>query len=182
MVSIKSIIAISLPVACAHALTVSSISSCPALTPCTSSPADVTDLRIDDFHVIGALGDSIMAGFAMMDVGYNVGGTGALHLSLISEYRGNSYGIGMDTSAVTLANFVKNYRPNLLGGSVLSHVVSFCSGNECGLPETLCKHSFCLQGIIFVTNLHCCFYVDRPFRDNLNGAQSGALASYELGL
>jgi hypothetical protein len=139
MMSIKSIIAIFLSIACSHALSVSSISSCPALTPRTSPPADVTDLRIDDFHVIGALGDSIMAGFAMMGVDYNVGGTGALNLSLISEYRGNSYGIGVDTGAVTLGNFIKNFRPNVLGGSVLSHLVSFCEGTICGLPETLCK-------------------------------------------
>jgi hypothetical protein len=139
MVLIRSILTFSLSLASVHALTVSSISSCPALTPRTSPPADVTDLRIDDFKVVAALGDSIMAGFAMMGIDYNVGGTGALNLSLISEYRGNSYGIGVDTGAVTLANFIKNYKPGVLGGSILSHIVSFCDGNLCGLPETLCK-------------------------------------------
>jgi hypothetical protein len=80
-----------------------------------------------------------MAGFAMMGVDYDVGGNGLLNFSAISEYRGNSYAIGGDTGALTLANFVKRYNPNVQGASVLSHLVSYCSGNTCGFPETICK-------------------------------------------
>ncbi|KAI9477877.1 MAG: hypothetical protein EXX96DRAFT_229104 [Benjaminiella poitrasii] len=139
--------------------TVSSIASCPSLAARSTPAKDVTDLRIDDFNIVGALGDSIMAGFAMMGVDYE--GSGALNLSLVSEYRGNSYAIGGDSGAVTLANFIKKYNPDVKGASVLSHVVSFCSADTCGFPTS----------------------AYRPLKDNLNAGQSGALAmnlDYEL--
>jgi phospholipase B1 len=85
-----------------------------------------------------------MAGFAMMGVDYN--GTGALNLSLISEYRGNSYAMGVDTDAVTLPNFIKHYNSSVQGGSILSHIVSYCQGNSCGFPETLCKFKINICG------------------------------------
>lgn len=75
----------------------------------------------------------------MMGVDYSEGGSGALNFSLISEYRGNSYAIGGDTGAVTLANFIKKYNPSVQGASILSHLVSYCSGDTCGFPETICK-------------------------------------------
>ena len=78
----------------------------------------------------------------MMGVDYDTGGSGILNLSAVSEYRGNSWAIGGDASAVTLANFVKQYNPNVQGASILSHLVSFCSGNSCGFPSTLCKNFF----------------------------------------
>ncbi|KAF1799439.1 hypothetical protein V8B55DRAFT_1579453, partial [Mucor lusitanicus] len=159
MVSFKSIIVLSVSVAGVLAANVANIASCPALKPRATPAKDVTDLRIDDFKIVGALGDSIMAGFAMMGIDYE--GAGILNLSLVSEYRGNSYAIGGDTGAVTLSNFMKNYQPNVQGASVLSHIVSYCSGDTCGFPETLY----------------------RPLRDNLNAGQSGAVAmnlDYEL--
>lgn len=139
MVSLKSIVVISVTLASAFAASVASISNCPALTARTTAAKDVTDLRIDDFKIVGALGDSIMAGFAMMGIDYE--GSGILNLSLVSEYRGNSYAIGGDTGAVTLSNFIKRYQPNVQGASVLSHIVSFCQGDSCGFPETLCKYN-----------------------------------------
>lgn len=57
MVSVKSIIAISISIAGVLAVNVANIANCPAL-PARATPAkDVTDLRIDDINIIGALGD-----------------------------------------------------------------------------------------------------------------------------
>ncbi|GAN07733.1 phospholipase a2 [Mucor ambiguus] len=154
-----SILVLSVSLASVLATNVANIASCPALKPRATPAKDVTDLRIDDFKIVGALGDSIMAGFAMMGIDYE--GAGILNLSLVSEYRGNSYAIGGDTGAVTLSNFIKKYQPNVVGASILSHIVSFCNGDTCGFPETLY----------------------RPLRDNLNAGQSGAVAmnlDYEL--
>ncbi|KAI8973654.1 hypothetical protein BDF20DRAFT_837576 [Mycotypha africana] len=132
------------------ATNVATISNCPALTARATAAADVTDLRIDDIKVIGALGDSIMAGFGMMGVDYD--GTGVLNTSFLTEYRGNSYGIGGDSGAVTLANFVKRYEPKVKGASVLSHLVSLCKSGNCSSA------------------------LYRPLRDVFNAAQSGAVA------
>jgi phospholipase B1 len=58
MIFIKPII--TLAVACvssAAAASVASISGCPALTPRTTEPKDVTDLRIDDIGIVAGLGD-----------------------------------------------------------------------------------------------------------------------------
>lgn len=137
MVSLRSIIVLSASVASVLAANAANIASCPALKPRATSAKDVTDLRIDDFKIVGALGDSIMAGFAMMGIDYE--GAGIFNLSLVSEYRGNSYAIGGDTGAVTLSNFMKRYQPNVKGASVLSHLVSFCNGDTCGFPATICK-------------------------------------------
>lgn len=72
--------------------------------------------------------------------GIDYEGNGILNLSLVSEYRGNSYAIGGDTGAITLANFVKKYNPDVKGASVLSHIVSYCGGNNCKAPLSLCKY------------------------------------------
>ncbi|KAI8875872.1 hypothetical protein K501DRAFT_201698 [Backusella circina FSU 941] len=153
MVSSKSVFALSIAfISNVFAASVASISDCPALSPRTSPAKDITDLRIDDINIVAGLGDSIMAGFAMMGVDYQ--GTGIINVSAVSEYRGNSYAMGVDTGAVTLPNFVKHYNSKVQGGSVLSHLASFCNGDSCGFPET----------------------IYRPLRDNLNGAQSGAVA------
>lgn len=39
------------------ALNVTTISECPVLNPRTSPAKDVTDLRVDDIKIFGALGD-----------------------------------------------------------------------------------------------------------------------------
>lgn len=134
-----------------HAQTVSTISECPALSSRSSPAADVTDLRIDDFSIVAALGDSVMAGYAMMGVDYSPGGAGIMNFSAVSEFRGNSYGIGVDTDAVTIANFIKRYNPGIQGGSVLSRMMSYCKGDSCGiLPIAACKSICnCLKVILF---------------------------------
>jgi hypothetical protein len=78
-----------------------------------------------------------MAGFAMNGIDYE--GSGHLNLSMISEYCGNSYAMGGDTGAITLADFVKKYNPGVKSASIVSHIVSYCSGPKCGLPLSLCK-------------------------------------------
>ncbi|KAI7892132.1 uncharacterized protein EV154DRAFT_505727 [Mucor mucedo] len=159
MLSAQFIIFIVLSVGYAMAINVADIAECPAL-PARQTPArDVTDLRIDDIKIIAGLGDSIMAGLAMNGIDYE--NSGVFNLSLISEYRGNSYAVGGNTGAITLPNFIKRYNPKVRGASVHSHVISFCTNPYCGLPTS--------------------FY--RPFTDRLNGAQSNAIAKnldYEL--
>lgn len=115
-----------------------------------------------------------MAGFAMMGVNHGSDGTGILNVSSILEFRGNSYGIGGDTDAFTLANFIKHYSPKVKGASVLSHVMSFCSAKDCLFPKAFCK--FILYSLKeFTAN----YFIDRPLIDNLNAAQSGAI-NYNL--
>lgn len=72
-------------------------------------------------------------------MGVDYQGTGIINFSAVSEYRGNSYAMGIDTGAVTLPNFVKKYNSKVQGGSVLSHLASFCNGDTCDFPETICK-------------------------------------------
>jgi phospholipase B1 len=79
-----------------------------------------------------------MAGFAMMGVDYDF--TGILNTSTATEYRGNSYAVGADTGAITIPSFIKNYNPNVKGGSVLSHAASLCYGVLCGFPLTACSY------------------------------------------
>lgn len=58
MVFVRLLISISLSAtASVMAASVASISQCPALPPRTAPAKDVTDLRIDDIKIIGALGD-----------------------------------------------------------------------------------------------------------------------------
>lgn len=57
MVSVKSIIAFSISIAGVFAANVATIENCPALPDRTAPAKDVTDLRIDDINIIGALGD-----------------------------------------------------------------------------------------------------------------------------
>ncbi|KAI7882453.1 hypothetical protein K492DRAFT_160574 [Lichtheimia hyalospora FSU 10163] len=113
----------------ANALTASTIGDCPSLAPRSSSPTSIHDLRPDDIKVVGALGDSIMAGFALM--GIDEEGSGILNISAITEYRGHSWAIGGDNGAVTMANFVKRYSSSLQGPSVGSHLAEICNGLFC---------------------------------------------------
>ncbi|CAG8758515.1 34351_t:CDS:1, partial [Racocetra persica] len=74
---------------------VNDITLCPSLTPRTSPPANVHDLRPDDIKVIMALGDSITAGFqadAICDGNNNTA-------NKLYEFRGVSYAMGGDTGA-----------------------------------------------------------------------------------
>lgn len=78
-----------------------------------------------------------MAGFAMNGIDYE--NSGILNLSLISEYRGDSYAVGGDKGAITFPNFIKRYNPGLHGASTHSHIISFCTNPYCGLPTSYCK-------------------------------------------
>lgn len=69
-----------------------------------------------------------MAGFVMM--GINTHGTGMLNISAITEYRGQSYAMGGDPGAETMAQFIKNYNPNLQGESLGHHIIEYCHGRR----------------------------------------------------
>ncbi|KAI9352319.1 hypothetical protein BD770DRAFT_368275 [Pilaira anomala] len=127
--------------------TAPSIDKCPALTPRSSPPTKVSDLRPDDIKVVAALGDSIMAGFAAAGVQGSV-----INLKSITEYRGISYGGGGDSGAITIPNFIKKYSPKVKGASVGEHLAEICYGPLC--PP----------------------FQYRPLRDVLNAAQSAGLA------
>ena len=126
----------------ASALQVGSIQECPELaTRSSSDPTDVTDLRPGDIKVIGALGDrcvaynqskswnwlyvfSTMTGALMMDTD-----NGKLNTYYdYAEYRGNSYAVGGDPDAVTLATFFQYYSPFLEGSSVGERLATGCTG------------------------------------------------------
>jgi len=102
----------------------------------------VSDLRPGDIKVIMTLGDSISAGFGIQ------GSSG-----LLNEYRGLSWSSGGDPGAVTLANFLKYYNPNIQGASEGSHLAEICYGVVC--PP----------------------FQYRPAKDVLNSAQSGAMVN-----
>ncbi|KAG1227124.1 hypothetical protein G6F35_002683 [Rhizopus arrhizus] len=163
MVYLKLITTLSVAILWLVSADVISISECPKLAPRTSAAKDVTDLRIDDIQVVAALGDSAMAGFAMMGVTTKEETPGVIEFDFdfVREFRGNSYGIGGDTGAVTLANFIKHYSSNVSGASTSSHLVSLCYGPFC---------------VPYLSRY-------RPAKDNFNAAQYGAIAmnlNYEL--
>ncbi|CAG8601318.1 4500_t:CDS:2, partial [Cetraspora pellucida] len=127
---------------------VNDITLCPSLTPRTSPPASVHDLRPDDIKVIMALGDSITAGFqadATCDENNNTA-------NKLYEYRGVSYAMGGDTGAVSVANFFKYYSPELKGASLGYHHIEVCYGVLCPPKQY------------------------KPELDQMNAAQSGAMA------
>jgi len=122
--------------------------NCPPLPP-RSVPTNISDLHPNDIKVVMALGDSVTAGFGIM------GKSG-----LLNEYRGQSWSIGGDHNATTLANFLQFYSPKLQGSSLGHHLLEPCFGILCPPLEY------------------------RPSQDVLNAAQSGAmvddLAGHEL--
>ncbi|RIA98105.1 hypothetical protein C1645_174973 [Glomus cerebriforme] len=128
---------------------VKNISQCPKLTPRQTLPRSVHDLRIDDIKVIMALGDSITAGFGAK--GHNV--KAPIDIHKLHENRGVSFSIGGDPGAVTIANFIQHYSPELIGPSTGDHLVELCYG------------------------LICPPYQYKPEKDRFNAAQSGMMAS-----
>ncbi|KAG8854234.1 hypothetical protein FRC20_001083 [Serendipita sp. 405] len=127
----------------------SSISQCPSVAARSSPPTSVHDLRPDDFSYAMALGDSITAGAFSRGIQSNF-------LASFSEWRGESYAGGGDPGAITIPNLIKNYNPSLTGGSLGSNpTIELCFGPLC-LPGSLGWNSKV---------------------DQLNAAQSGALAS-----
>jgi hypothetical protein len=100
---------------------------CPQLPPLTQPAKDVYELRPQDIKVVMALGDSINAGFGMM------GSQGNLHDDF-QEYRGQSWSMGLDSNASTVASFLRFYTPGIVGGSLGNHSVEvcimFCAGDH----------------------------------------------------
>ncbi|KAI9203298.1 GDSL-like Lipase/Acylhydrolase-domain-containing protein [Polychytrium aggregatum] len=123
------------------------ISNCQPLAP-RAAPTSVHDLRADDIRVVAALGDSITAAFGAD--GRTPGQP--LFIENLNENRGVSFFMGGDPGAITVANFVHNYKPSLTGSSYGTHVTELCYGLLC---PPLQYH---------------------PVQDRLNAAQTGAMA------
>ncbi|PHZ18005.1 uncharacterized protein RHIMIDRAFT_233424 [Rhizopus microsporus ATCC 52813] len=128
------------------------IEDCPRLQP-RARPTSVRDLRADDIKVVGALGDSIMAGA----VSKGLEGSRTLNINIALEDRGITYGAGGNPGAITIPNFIKHYSPNVIGGSVGDHWVEFCYFGLC--PK----------------------WQYHPEKDRFNAAQSAAM-SFDLGM
>jgi phospholipase B1 len=83
--------------------------SCAPITPSASNPTSVHRLRPNDIKVVGALGDSVTAGF----------GARATNLvNLLQEARGASWIIGGDSDVITVPNLLRTFNPQLKGFSV----------------------------------------------------------------
>ncbi|EPB86320.1 hypothetical protein HMPREF1544_06859 [Mucor circinelloides 1006PhL] len=128
---------------------VTTIQNCPVLSPRSTPPNDVRDLRIDDIKLIAALGDSIFAGYGMKNV--PEGPLGLAHPNALTEHRGLNYMMGGDPDAISIANFIKHFSSNLLGPSINTHPLVSIAGRV-----SSARHY--------------------PLVDNLNAAISGAMA------
>jgi phospholipase B1 len=73
-----------------------------------------------------ALGDSITAGFGAKGHHINL----PINIYNLHENRGVSFSIGGDPDAVTIANFIKHYSPELIGSSIGDHLVELCYGKS----------------------------------------------------
>lgn len=73
--------------------------NCPRILPQNPPPTDVRNLRFSDIRFVGALGDSIVAGFAMADESYS---------TIIYEHRGRVSFIGGDHNYATIPNFLRH--------------------------------------------------------------------------
>ncbi|CCO35616.1 hypothetical protein BN14_09734 [Rhizoctonia solani AG-1 IB] len=129
---------------------VTDISQCPSVAPRTTPPKSVHDLRPDDFSVAMAVGDSITAGAFAQGINRE-----NLLLNFV-EFRGLSYAGGGDAGAITVPNIIKHYNKTLIGAS---------KGVNLGIE--LCFGPLCPIGPVGW---------NQPV-DQLNAAQSGALAS-----
>ncbi|CAO3671917.1 unnamed protein product [Rhizopus stolonifer] len=113
----------------AYSVNVTHISECPSLSSRTA-PTSVHDLRADDVKVMGALGDSITAGFGIL--GLNLSQPPLIvAFNSFNEYRGLSYSIGGDENAFTVPNYIKHYQPELKGQSFGDHIGLYCSVSSC---------------------------------------------------
>ncbi|GAA5805545.1 hypothetical protein HPULCUR_011064 [Helicostylum pulchrum] len=104
---------------------VTDIKDCPALSRRTPS-ISVNDLRVDDIKVIGALGDSVTAGFGIMGFDKNAPVFIASQKSKL-EYRGLSYSIGGDRGAGTMSNFINHFQPEVFGASIGTRLAGICT-------------------------------------------------------
>ncbi|KAI9027281.1 hypothetical protein CLU79DRAFT_698169 [Phycomyces nitens] len=147
----------------------STIEECPSLKPRSSPPKNVYDLRPDDITVVGAIGDSITAGFAAD----GIQGDSLLNIKSIYEYRGVSYAGGGDPGAITVPNLLKKYSPKLLGPSIGEHLAELCFGplcapNQCmyssNLPGVNYTHDWKLINIQIGSNDQCTYCIDPVFQ------------------
>lgn len=126
---------------------------CPVLEPRRTGPKDISDLRPDDIGLVMALGDSVTAGFGARVFS-------PLDARILQEYRGLSFCMGGDHRAPTIANFLKHYRPDIIGPSRGAHLIELCLGGVFCAPDELAYH---------------------PHQDVFNAALSGAVSG-TLGL
>ncbi|KAI9316722.1 hypothetical protein BX666DRAFT_189947 [Dichotomocladium elegans] len=122
----------------------SRIENCPLLSPRLQPPSSVHDLRPDDIEIVAAIGDSISAGVAEVNID-----TEYLTLESFKEHRGLAFSMGGDAGALTFPNLIQHYKSGvpLIGPSVGVRQLATC-------PETI----FCMSGI------------QRPELDRLNAA------------
>ncbi|TPX32547.1 hypothetical protein SmJEL517_g04399 [Synchytrium microbalum] len=118
---------------------------CPTFDRRSAAPTSVHALNIGDFKVIAALGDSMTAAFAAK----NTRPLGVIPL----EDRGISFSMGGDSDAVTVANLIRHFQPELVGTSTGSQVAEICTSDRC--PTV-------------IRNVN---------QDGLNGALSGAVVA-----
>ncbi|CEG71333.1 hypothetical protein RMATCC62417_07082 [Rhizopus microsporus] len=135
-------------VALVSALSFPDISQCPPL-PQRSPPESVHDLRPDDIKVIAAMGDSITAGLAAINVK-----TEYVSPEQFVEFRGKGFIMGGDPDSNSIANYIKHYNQDLVGASVGSNKARYCK-----------KTFFCFEP-----------YHNYPV-DQLNAAQTGSTSS-----
>lgn len=121
---------------------------CPALEPRHHGPKDISDLRPDDIGMVMALGDSVTAGFGAKAFSF-------LETKILQEYRGLSFCMGGDHQAPTIPNFLKHYRPDIIGSSMGTHLIELCMGGVFCAPDELAY---------------------RPRQDVFNAALSGAVS------
>ncbi|KAJ3612866.1 hypothetical protein NHX12_019123 [Muraenolepis orangiensis] len=85
--------------------------TCTNTAPSDSVPASVHELRPGDIKVVGAMGDSLTAGF---------GAKAKYIIAMLTEYRGVSWSIGGDktlATVTTLPNILREFNSNIKGMS-----------------------------------------------------------------
>jgi hypothetical protein len=83
--------------------------NCPRVPRQSPVPTNARNLRPSDIKVVMALGDSISAGFAMVDNSY---------VTSVHEYRGKSGFMGVDNATASLGRYFEKVGGNVKGGSV----------------------------------------------------------------
>lgn len=139
------------------------VKDCPQLLP-RDPPQSIEDLRPDDISVVMAVGDSLLTGlgaktFNLYENSSPTAGSSSSIGLIIQEHRGLSFAMGGDPHAASLANYLKQYNPRVVGASRGTHLVNLCHGKWCP-PDELAY---------------------RPNLDQFNAALTGA-TSANLGL
>ncbi|KAI8585413.1 hypothetical protein BDZ88DRAFT_22688 [Geranomyces variabilis] len=126
---------------------VANITECPPLTPRATIPTSVTDIRPDDIKVYMALGDSITAGL------FEEGWEG---LKTINENRASAWSAGGKPDTSTLANFFRQYSPNIKGPSTGDNIgLTLCYGPLCPpqIYQPTQGYNLALSGAL-ISNVH----------------------------